>query len=208
MNLHQQYLYCSKMYSYITAYITHLHCDHTECRVYVWLEQLPDDGLAIEHDSIPFPVIQEPHRDLFVHPSDDDYSDTKANSQNACINPEQLAFRTSRNGTPYFDTCLAVKPISMKYFEIFNNDRDLWSPLLGEREYWLAYWCDMHNLSSAAINEYIRNPTMATVRNFTSSQTIFKRLHEMSYVMGLECLKSGKVHYTRSADLNNHCDEA
>jgi len=69
MNLQQQCLDCSKMYSYIDAYITHLHCNHKEMIVYVSAEQLPDDGFAIEHDCILLPFAHEPHRDPFLHPS-------------------------------------------------------------------------------------------------------------------------------------------
>jgi len=94
MDLHQQYLYCSKTDSYIGGYITHLRRDHKERILYISAEQLPDDGIAIEHDSILLPFVLEPHRDPFLHPSDDDSSDTEADSENACIDAEQPPVRT------------------------------------------------------------------------------------------------------------------
>jgi len=44
---------------------------------------------------------------------------------------------------------------------------------------------------------------MATVSNFTSSHTVFKRLYEMFYAMGIDSCKSGTVCYFCLADPNN-----
>jgi len=46
----------------------------------------------------------------------------------------------------------------------------------GKEEYWFAHWCIKHNLSSAAFNKLFRNPTIATITNFTLSHTSCKRL--------------------------------
>jgi len=46
-------------------------------------------------------------------------------------------------------------------------------------------------------------PTMATISNFTSSHTLFERLNEMSYAMGIDSWKSNKVCYNCLADRNN-----
>jgi len=200
-------LYCSKKYSYIGVYITHLHPDHKERIVYVSAEQLRDNDFAIEHDSILLPFVLELHHDLFVHPSDDHSSDTEADGKNACIDPEQPPVRTRICGTPHFDNCLAGKPICNEYFDIFDDEIDLWTPLSREEEYLLAHWCVKHNLSRAAINELFRNPTMTTISNVTLSHTSFKRLHEMSYAMGIDSWKLGKVGYNRLADPNNLRDD-
>jgi len=203
MNLRQQFLYCSKTYSYIGAYITHLCRDHKERIVNSSAKLLPDDGFAIEHDSILLPFVHEPHHNPFFHPSDDDCSDTEADSENECIDPEQPPVQTRICGTPHLDNCLAGKPISNEYFDVFDDQIDIWSPISGEEEYRSAHWCVMHNLSRAAINGLFGNPTMATVSNFTSSHTLFKRLNEMSYAMGIDSWKSGKVCYNHLADSNN-----
>ena len=118
-----------------------------------------------------------------------------------------LQFRTRICGTPHLDNRLAGKPISNEYFDVFDDEIDLWSPFSCEEEYRLVHWCVKHNLSRAAINELFRNPTMATVSNFTSSHTLFKRLNEMSYAMGIDSWKSGKVCYNRLADPNNLHDD-
>ena len=128
MNLHQQCLYCSKTYSYIGAYITHLRRDHKERIVYVSAEQLPGNGFAIEHDSIPLPFLHEPHGNSFLHPSDNDSSDTEADSENACIDPEQPPVQTRICGTAHLDNHPAGNPISNKYFDIFDDGIDPWSP--------------------------------------------------------------------------------
>jgi len=125
MHLRQQCLYCSKTYSYIGAYITHLRCDHKERIVYISAEELPDDGFAIEHDSILLPFVHEPHHDSFLHPSDDDSSDTGADSENACIDPEQPPVQIRISGTPHLDNRLAGRPISNEYFNVFDDEIDL-----------------------------------------------------------------------------------
>jgi hypothetical protein len=48
---------------------------------------------------------------------------------------------------------------------------------------------------------------MATVSNFTSSHTLFKRLNEMFYAMGIISWKSGKACNNRFADPNNLGDD-
>ena len=207
MDIRQQCSYCSKTYSYIGAYITHLRRNHKERIVYASAQQLPDDGFAIKHDSIQLPFVHEPHRDAFLHLSDDDSSDTEANNENACVDPEQPPAQTRIYGTPHFDNHLAGKPIGNEYFDIFDNEIDLWSLFSYEEEYQLVHWCVKHNLSRAAIDELFRNPTMATVSNFTSSHTLFKRLNEMSYTMGIDSWKSGKVWYNHLADPRNLRDD-
>jgi hypothetical protein len=103
--------------------------------VYVSAEQLPDDGFAIEHDGILLPFLHELHHDPSLHPSDDDFSDTEADSENVCIDPEQPPVRTRIYGTPHLDNSLAGRPISNKYFNIFDDEIDLWSPFSCEEEY-------------------------------------------------------------------------
>jgi len=66
------------MYSYIGAYFSHLHRNHNKRIVYLSDKQLPDDRLAIEHNSILLPFLHELNCDTFRHPSNDDFSDTAA----------------------------------------------------------------------------------------------------------------------------------
>ena len=120
-----------------------------------------------------------------------------------CIDPEQPPVRTRICGTPHLEDRPAGKPISNEYFDVFDDEIDLWSPFSREEEYRFAHWCVKHIFSSAAINELFRNSTMATISNFTSSHTLFKRLNEMSYAMAIDSWKSGKVCYNRMADSNN-----
>jgi hypothetical protein len=135
MDLRQQCLYCLKKNCYIGAYITHLCRDHKERIVYVSAEPLPDDGFAIEYDSILLPFGHEPHHDPFLHPSDDHSSDTEADSKNACIDPEELPVRRHIGSTPHLHNRLAGKPISNEYFDIFNDEIDQWSPFSCKKEY-------------------------------------------------------------------------
>jgi hypothetical protein len=89
MNLSQQYHYRMKTYSYIGAYITHFCGDHQE-RLHYWSgKQLPDDGFPIEHDSILLPLVHEPHNDHLLDPSYNVLTDTQADRDNMCIDPDQ-----------------------------------------------------------------------------------------------------------------------
>jgi len=207
MVIRQLCLYCSKTYSYIGAFISHLRRNHKERIVYVSAEQLPDDGFVIKHDSILLPFVHEPHHDPRLHRSDIHSSDAEADSENACIDPEQPPVRTRICATPHLDNCPAAKPISNEYFNIFDNEIDLSSPLACEEDYRSAHWCIKHNLSRATITELFRNPMMATVSNCTSSHTLFKRLNKMSYAIGIDTWKSSKVCLNRLADPNNLRDD-
>jgi len=141
------------MFSYRSAYIIQLRRDHNERIVYVAATQLPDDGFVIEHDSILLQCVYEPHRDPFVNTSDDDFSNTEADSDNVCIDPQYSPVWTHIYGTPHLDNHLAGKPISNKYFDIFDNDIDLWSLFSRNKHYRSAHSCVKHNLSRAVINE-------------------------------------------------------
>jgi len=77
-----------KTYSFVGAYMTHLCRDHKEGILYISTEQLSDDGFAIEHELILLPSIHAPHHHPFLHPSNDDSSNTEVDSNIACINPE------------------------------------------------------------------------------------------------------------------------
>lgn len=92
MDIHQQCIYCLKMYSYIGAYITHCDCNQQEMIVYISTKELPDDGSAMKHHSILLEYIYAQHCVPFHYPCDDDFSNTKANCNNVCVNPEQLQF--------------------------------------------------------------------------------------------------------------------
>jgi len=174
------------MYSYIGTYLTYPHHDQKEWIVHIKAKRLPYDGFANDHDSIQLPFFHEPHYDCFPHPSDNDCSDTEANGENACIDPEQPPVQIHIYGTPHLDNCLAGNGILNEYFHIFDNEIDLWSPFSRQEEYQLAHRCVKHQLSSATINELFRNPKVATVSNLTSSHTWFIRLNEMSYVMRID----------------------
>jgi len=64
------------------------------------------------------------HQKYVLHPFDDDSSDREADSQNACIYPEQLTVWARIYGTLHLDSCLAGLPISNEHFDIFENEID------------------------------------------------------------------------------------
>jgi len=207
MDFHPLCHYCSKMYSYIGAQITQLRRDHERRTVYVSAEQLPDDRFALERNRTPLSLVQEQHRDPVLHLSDDDSSDIEADSENACIDPEEPPVRQWIYGNTLFDNRSAGKRISDKYFNIVNDEIYLWSPFSCEAQYRLVHWCIKHTLSRAAINQLFRNRTMATTSIFASSHTLRQWLNEMFDVMGIDYWKSSKVCYNRLALPNNIRDD-
>jgi len=202
MDLHQQCLYFSKVYSYIGAFIPHLLCGKKERILYWSAEQLPDDGFAIEHDCILLPFLDELHWDPFIRRSDDDCSDIDVDSENPRIDPEQPPVRTRVYCTPQLYHRPAGKQISTKYFVIIDDEANEWSPIACEDEYRLAHWCVKHNLRRAVMKKLFRNPTMATIRNINLSQTLFKRFNEMSYAMGINSWKADTECQNSLADPN------
>jgi len=63
--------------------------------VYVSSEQLPDHGFMIEHDSVQCSFVHEPHHNPVLHPSHENPSDTKADGEIVCMDPEQPPVLTS-----------------------------------------------------------------------------------------------------------------
>jgi len=173
MDIRQQCLDSSKSYSFSRANITHLRHDRKVRIIYLSTKPLPDDGFASEHHSIELPCIYEPHGDPSLHSSDNDSSDTEADSHNQCIDPAQPPVQAPIYGTPHLDNRLPSKPISTSYFDILEVEKDRLSPYCCEEDYRSAHRCVKHNFSRAAINELFRNPTMSTISNFTLPHTLF-----------------------------------
>jgi len=88
MDLPQQYLYYLKTYFCIGTYITHHHRDHIQWIVCVSAEQMPDNHLAIKHETILLSVVHDLHHDSFLYPSDSDSSNSEDDSETQCIGPE------------------------------------------------------------------------------------------------------------------------
>jgi len=191
MDIRQQCLCWVKPFSYIGAYMTNLCKDHKERIEYLSAEQLPDDHVAINQDSILLPFVHDLQHNRGHHPSDDDCSEAELDSKNACIDREQPPAQTLIHGTPHSDNRLGGKCIDKKSFEIFDTGIDLWTALSCEEEYRLAHWRAKHNLSRAAIIEHSRNPALATVGNFTSTHTVFERFMKMYHVMRIDSCKLG-----------------
>jgi len=144
-DIHQRCLDCFKTYSSISAYITHLHYDHTDMMLYVSAEHLPDYGVAIEHNSILRPFGHELHRDQVLHSVDDDSSETEADRNTSCINPDYHPVRTHIYGTLHLVHSLAGKPISIKYFDICHNGIDPLALFPSQEEYRFGHWCVKYN---------------------------------------------------------------
>jgi len=110
-------------YSCIGAYITHLSLDQKGRIVFLSAKQLPDDGFVTKDDSIWHRFILELQCDPFLHLSINDCSDIGADSNHVFVDPVQPPVRTWINGTTDLAHRLSGKPISNKYFDIFDDDR-------------------------------------------------------------------------------------
>jgi len=98
------------MYCCIVAYITHLHHIHKERIEYVSAEQLPDEGIAIRHNTILLPFVHESHHDPVLHPAENESSDTEANRENWYIDPEQPWVQTRIHDTPRLEKPCSRQP--------------------------------------------------------------------------------------------------
>jgi len=194
-------------YSYSSAYITHLHRDHKDRMAYISVKSRPDDGFAIGHDSIQLPFVHEPHHDPFLHPSTNGSSNRQGQMENASFNPERPPVRTRIYGTTHFDHHPAGKPICQKYFDMFHSEIDPRVPCACNEDDRLAHMCIEPTLRRAVINELFRNPTLATVSNFASSHTSFKRLNKTINAMSIDSWKSGEVCHNSVADHKNLCND-
>jgi len=88
MDICQHCIYCSKLYSNIGDYISHLSHDNEERILYVSAKQLSDDGFVIKCITILLKLVKDPHRDPVLHPSDADPSITESKSETGCVNQE------------------------------------------------------------------------------------------------------------------------
>jgi len=75
------------------------------------------------------------HCDHFLHPVEDDSSNTEANSKNGCIDPEQPSVWTQIFGIPHLNNHAGGRPICNEYFDIFDEELHRWSPFSREEEY-------------------------------------------------------------------------
>jgi len=114
-------------YSCIGAYIIQHRHYHKDWIVYVSPEQLLNVTAGIEHITILLSLVHEQHRDPYLHPSDDDSSNPVPAHKIAGIDQEQHPVSTRIDGIPHLDNCLASKPSTNDYFDIFDNEIDVWS---------------------------------------------------------------------------------
>ena len=149
------------------------------------------------------PIVFEPHLDPSLLHSENDTWYTAGESEHRHVDPEQPPVPTHICGTPHLHNCLASEPIIKQYLDIFNEEFDILSPSSCKEENRLAHCCIKRNLSRAPINKLFRNPRRATISNFISSDTLFKRLYKVSYMIGIDSWKSGNMCYNCLANANN-----
>lgn len=169
-----------RSYTYISTCTTHLHHDHKARITSTSAKHLPDNSFAPTDDSILLSFVYKPHHNAFLHHCDNISSDTDADTQSEYIDPKHPPVQIYIYGTPQLCKCLAYKPNSNKYFDIFNNEIGLLSPFSYNNEDQLANRCIKHTLSRAVINELFGNHMMVTVSKFALFCTVFRKLHRMS----------------------------
>jgi hypothetical protein len=86
---------------------------------------LPEHDFAIERENIPLSFVHEHHLYSFLLTSNEDSSDSEANSDNVCTDSEQPPAWTGIYGNPHLDNRLASKHITDKYIDSFENEIEL-----------------------------------------------------------------------------------
>jgi len=154
---------------------------------YVSAKQPRDNGFVIKQNEILLLFSCKQYYNLSLYSFHDDSCVIDTTSQSICVDPAQPAAQARINGTPHLDNHLACKPITNKYFDILNNESDLWLQFTCEEENWLVYWCPKHILRWAGVNRLSRNSMMATISNSTLSQNLIQKnaqnvLHDVHWV--------------------------
>jgi len=83
-----------KTFSYIGAYLTHVHHNYQERMVYIFALQVQLDGFVNNDDTIQLPYVPEPLRDPFLHAFDADYRISESHSDNLVLIQSNFQFRS------------------------------------------------------------------------------------------------------------------
>jgi hypothetical protein len=162
------------------------------------LEQIPDEEYTITADN---DILRPDYLSLCPDDpfqfSDDDSTSTDDNNGNGYTDPLQPTFKSNGLQLMTLDSCEAGKAIDDD-FDILDDKIDQWAPFPCEQEYRLAHWCVKYKLSRVAIDELMK--LQGVNMNFTSAYTLYNKIDEMTYALGIYLWKSGKVSYASPVD--------
>lgn len=224
MSLHNRIScnFCTRIYFYLGAYFTHLRDKHGERVEYVPRELLPNEGFLLERDHILLP--HTPRPTVLPPDSEDEVDDTENNeeSNNHDINSEEIAENQcidDWNAIPNEDYSMpdAIPPPVVAHIEtpterepgkVVEGGLDLldvettqlndWAPFDNEKEFRFAEWVVKHRISKTAVDELLKSPAFGGNHTFTSAYSLFKKLDNMVYELGMHTWKTGKVSFNRS----------
>ena len=74
---------------------------------------------------------------------------------------------------------------------------DNWAPFDNEKEYRFAEWIVKHRISQTAVDDLLISPVFQGNHTFTSAYAVFKKLDKMTYELGIQTWKSGKMSFNR-----------
>ena len=81
------------------------------------------------------------------------------------------------------------------------------APFDNEKEYRFAEWIVKLRISQTAVDELLKSPVFQDHHTFTSAYAVFKKIDKMTYKLGMQTWKSGKVSFDR-ANAGNECSTA
>ena len=81
---------------------------------------------------------------------------------------------------------------------------DNWAPFDNEKEYRFAEWRVKHRISQTAVDELLKSPVFQGNHTFTSAYAVFKKIDNMTYELGMQTWKSGKVSFDHANAGNEH----
>ena len=70
---------------------------------------------------------------------------------------------------------------------------DNWAPFGNKKEYRFAEWIVKHQISQTTVDELLKSPVFQGNHTFTSVYAVFKKIDKMTYELGMQTWKSGKV---------------
>lgn len=209
--------FCARTYCYAGAYFTHLRDKHGERVQYVPRELLPNEGYLFANDHILLPNTSRPT--VLPPDSEDENEGNCGDNEEECTDnwngrrnedyamPDAMPSPvTSRTETPTEREPGKVVEGNFDLPDAGNAQQNDWAPFGNEKEFRFAEWVVKHRISKTAVDELLKSPAFAGNHTFTSAYSLFKKIDNMSYELGMQTWKTGKVSFNRSDGGNRFSD--
>ena len=199
MNSRITCMFCGRAYIYSKSFFTHLRNVHGERVGTIAWNTLPDEGYIFEDGFILIPEQDQPEIDFDEdeEPDAPDAGSTSSDEENDQPWTEAVQPSASHSTELRSEGLNAKQP--RKSFDgpflLLDEESTGWSPFSSEREYRFAEWVVKNRITKTAVDSLLK---LDANQPFTSSLLLFKRINDMTYDLGMQTWKTGKVSFMRS----------